>query len=404
MTPLIEYFQKGASKDSRALGVEIEHFVLNETTGKPMPYDEIAQLLEFLEPIYDKAYYEEGRLIALESKTTLITLEPGCQLELSFRYTPSLDQIRDWYEEAMEPIFAFVNERGYRIAYSGGLPTIPVADVPRILKKRYELMEKWFETTGTRGREMMKGTAAVHVSIDYGDETDFVKKYAMANYLHLMLSFLTSNTPMYEGKPNADVFLRDSIWEHTDSRRSGYMPKALDADFGFAAYADWVEQMPLVVMNDGVRITDAGQRTCMQVAETYGWDETVIAHYLSMVFPFVRLKRFIEIRSADCMPLAWTLSYCALIKGLFYDEDNVAFYSGKASACTIDTLHAYKRCIERDQWDAKVYGDTLAGALGVLLKRAARGLDAKERAYLTRFERLVAERRHIFEESGENDG
>ena len=134
----------------------------------------------------------------------------------------------------------------------------------------------------------------------------------------------------------------------------------------------------------------------MQVAETYGWNETVIAHYLSMVFPFVRLKRFIEIRSADCMPLAWTLSYCALIKGLFYDKDNVVFYSGKASACTIDTLHAYKRCIERDQWDAKVYGDTLAGALGTLLERAARGLDAKERAYLTRFERLVAERRHIF--------
>ena len=53
MTPLIEYFQKGASKDSRALGVEIEHFVLNETTGKPMPYDEIAQLLEFLEQLRD---------------------------------------------------------------------------------------------------------------------------------------------------------------------------------------------------------------------------------------------------------------------------------------------------------------------------------------------------------------
>lgn len=399
MMPLTEYFKKGAKKDSHALGVEIEHFVLDRQTGQPMPYEEISKLLMGLRPFYDEAYFEEGHVIALESHTTLLTLEPGCQLELSFRYTDDLKQIKVWYEEAMKPILAYLDERDYEIVYSGGLPTVNVDDVERIMKKRYELMEKWFRKSGERGHEMMKGTAAVHVSIDYENETDFVKKYAMANYLHLLFSFLTSNTPYYEGKKNADIFLRDSIWEHTDPRRTGYMPSALSEDMNFEAYANWVENVPLIVIRDGDVITSAGEQTCKEVAQQYGWSEEMIAHYLSMVFPFVRLKRFIEIRSADCMPLEWMIAYCALIKGLFYDKDNVEYYAGRAKHCTIDELHAYKALIEEKQWDAPVYGSSLQNALLEMIDRAKRGLSKQEQEYLVKFDRLVNDRHHIFEES-----
>ena len=63
---------------------------------------------------------------------------------------------------------------------------------------------------------MMKATAAVHVSIDYADEKDFVKKYRMANILHPIFAFLCSNTKNYAGKENHDILLRDDIWQHTD--------------------------------------------------------------------------------------------------------------------------------------------------------------------------------------------
>ena len=58
----------------------------------------------------------------------------------------------------------------------------------------------------TRGLEMMKATAAVHVSIDYADEKDFVKKYRMANILHPIFAFLCSNTKNYAGKENHDIY------------------------------------------------------------------------------------------------------------------------------------------------------------------------------------------------------
>ncbi|EOS60330.1 glutamate-cysteine ligase [Firmicutes bacterium M10-2] len=399
MMPLVEYFKKGAKKDSRALGVEIEHFVLDKKTGHPMPYDEISKLLMSLRPFYDEAYFEEGHVIALESDTTLLTLEPGCQLELSFRYTDDLEQIKLWYGEAMKPILKYLDDHGYEIVYSGGLPTVSVDEVERIMKKRYELMEKWFKKSGERGHEMMKGTAAVHVSIDYTDEADFVRKYAMANYLHLLFSFLTSNTLYYEGTKNKDVFLRDSIWEHTDPQRTGYMPKALSPEMSFEAYADWVENVPLIVIRDGEQMTSANNKTCKEVAEQYGWSDEMIAHYLSMVFPFVRVKQFIEIRSADCMPLEWVIAYCALIKGLFYNQGNVRYYTDKAKDCTIDQLHTYKTQIEEKQWDAPVYGSVLQDVLREMIARAKQGLCPQEQEYLMKFERLVNMRHHIFEES-----
>lgn len=77
MTPLTSYIASGQTEEKGRIGLEIEHFVLNNETGAPMPYLELVKLLEFLKESYEEAVYEEDHLIALESNTTLITLEPG---------------------------------------------------------------------------------------------------------------------------------------------------------------------------------------------------------------------------------------------------------------------------------------------------------------------------------------
>ena len=40
-------------------------------------------------------------------------------------------------------------------------------------------------------------------------------------------------------------------------------------------------------------------------------------------FPDVRLKNYVEIRMADCMPIYYALSYAAIIKGIFYSDSAV---------------------------------------------------------------------------------
>ena len=42
---------------------------------------------------------------------------------------------------------------------------------------------------------------------------------------------------------------------------------------------------------------------------------------LSMVFPMIRAKHFLEIRFADSMPMERVLKYVLILKGLFSDVD-----------------------------------------------------------------------------------
>ena len=51
--------------------------------------------------------------------------------------------------------------------------------------------------------------------------------------------------------------------------------------------------------------------------------DEMIFHALSIVFPDVRAKRYIEIRMPDEVPYPYNFAGLALIKGLFYDEENL---------------------------------------------------------------------------------
>lgn len=399
MHPLNKLFKaKEKSKQTGILGLEVEHFVLNKSSKYPMPYDEISKLLEYLMPYYPVHQYEENRLIALESDHALLTLEPGCQLEVSLACMSNLEDIKRIYLDTIQPINSYLEAHNYQLVYSGGLPSVAASQVKRIDKKRYEFMENYFLKSGTRGLEMMKATAAVHVSIDYANEVDFVKKYRMANILHPVFAFLSSNTKMYAGKENPDLLLRDSIWANTDPQRCSIIPSLFDTDFGYHSYVQWLESLPLILMHDGQNFLDVGQKTCKEVADEYGWDEKYIPHYLSMSFLDVRLKQFIEIRSADSMPIDYTVAYCALIKGLFYNEENIEKYSKLVN--TKEAILSAKDSIRKHDWDANVYGEDIYAFCINLICDAKKGLNEKESYYLTWIENLVLKKTHIFKEIG----
>ena len=275
MTPIAEYIQSGETPQTGRVGVEVEHFLLDHVSGHPLTASQVEDMLEVLRPDYDQAFYEDGRLIALQDAHTLITLEPGSQFEVSFLYTRDMDQLRAWYDQAMAPVMKLVETQDADVVWSGGLPTVPADEIRRIDKHRYEYMEAWFARTGNRGREMMKATASVHVSIDYADEADFVRKVRAANILHPLLAFLMSNTPDYAGQDNPDILLRDSIWSDTDPARTGIPDGLFDEGFGYQGYADWLEQIPVILMADGGTYVPEPDLTVGQTGEKYGWNKEI---------------------------------------------------------------------------------------------------------------------------------
>lgn len=395
MTPIAEYIQSGETPQTGRVGVEVEHFLLDHASGHPLTASQVEDMLEVLRPDYDQAFYEDGRLIALQDAHTLITLEPGSQFEVSFLYTRDMDQLKAWYDQAMAPVMKLVETQGADVVWSGGLPTVPADEVRRIDKHRYEYMEAWFARTGNRGREMMKATASVHVSIDYADEADFVRKVRAANILHPLLAFLMSNTPDYAGQDNPDILLRDSIWSDTDPARTGIPDGLFDEGFGYQGYADWLEQIPVILMADGGTYVPEPDLTVGQTGEKYGWNKAHIQHLLSMAFPDVRVKNFIEIRSADSVKPPYITAYAALIRALFYSRETVDWVLSLAQSA--DEIQAAKAALRKDDWNAGIYGQPVTAVLDELDSRARQTMtSADARHYAPLHEKIMA-RKHMFE-------
>lgn len=395
MTPIAEYIQSGETPQTGRVGVEVEHFLLDHASGHPLTASQVEDMLEVLRPDYDQAFYEDGRLIALQDAHTLITLEPGSQFEVSFLYTRDMDQLMAWYDQAMAPVMKLVETQGADVVWSGGLPTVPADEIRRIDKHRYEYMEAWFARTGNRGREMMKATASVHVSIDYADEADFVRKVRAANILHPLLAFLMSNTPDYAGQDNPDILLRDSIWSDTDPARTGIPDGLFDEGFGYQGYADWLEQIPVILMADGGTYVPEPDLTVGQTGEKYGWNKAHIQHLLSMAFPDVRVKNFIEIRSADSVKPPYITAYAALIRALFYSRETVDWVLSLAQSA--DEIQAAKAALRKDDWNAGIYGQPVTAVLDELDSRARQTMtSADARHYAPLHEKIMA-RKHMFE-------
>ena len=392
MRALSEYIKQGEKNVSGQVGVEVEHFLLDRSTGRPLEYGRLEPFLKTLVRDHPDTVYEEGHLIQLENDHALITLEPGCQLELSLKYTDDISKIDQWYAEEMRPIEAI---EGCDIVYSGGLPTVDEGRVKRILKKRYAFMERWFSLMGERGREMMKATASVHISIDYKNEKDFVRKMRVAAILHPLLAFLMANTPKYAGKENEDILLRDSIWHHTDKARCGTIPTLFDEDFGYDGYARWLEKVPVILMKLDDTYIYEGPMTIAQAGEKYGRTDAHMAHFFSMAFPDVRAKQIIEIRSADSVEREYMTAYAALIKGLFYDDGVLDEVIGWAHS--IDELDAVSQNLRKLGWDADAYGQSAQNRLKRLLERAGISLPETEKHYLAPLEACVQKRKHIYE-------
>ena len=103
-----------------------------------------------------------------------------------------------------------------------------------------------------------------------------------------------------------------------------------------------------------------------------------------MGFFHFRIKKYIEIRVADSVPLGRALSYVALIKGLIYSDENLSILETElADINSIEQIEDAVDAVIVSGLDAKIYGDRTAREwYNYLLELAGHSLDEKEREYL----------------------
>lgn len=386
---LIRFMREGI-KDERipSVGLEAEHFILRKSSGEAVPYAGEGGIREILSSLMEKTEGSEPlpgeELLGFLSPDYSITLEPAAQLEISINASEDLAWIKGVYEEFLRLLRSVLEPYDYTCVAAATQPVSRVRELPLIPKGRYRLMDRYFEGTGDGGVEMMRGTCSVQASIDYFSEEDFQRKIQATSFYSPMLKLLTEHALFFEGMPVEMHLKRTDIWNRTDPGRCGVLPGIFREDYSFSDYADFLLQMPLIFQETKEGLIYTGEKT---TAELYEGKEPLrdeLLHIQSMAFPDVRVKQYLEIRSADAVPPDRAIAYGALIKGLLYSEEGLDYALTRVREKDLseqDIRAAEKNLMQRG-WDSDVYGEAPERLAESMLEIARRHLPAAERELL----------------------
>ncbi len=343
---IVSYFQSGETgRDKFKLGVEIENFLIDKKNLKTVSYYGKNGVEETMRSLMETGEYqgkeESGHLLELHKKDYNFTTEPGGQLELSLAPRESIGEIEREYLETMGKLNTIISRKNQWIVNMAYHPTTKIEQIKLLPKERYAFMEAYFKTTGRFAHYMMKGTCSLQVSIDYADQEDFAKKYHLLSAMSPIFYTLFDNGPQFEGTPYLRHNLRQSIWEETDKQRCGLLPTAFEEDFGYEAYAKWLLKISPIFMEQKDELV-AEQRSFKEVFDPDSMGEKEIFHMLSIVFPDIRVKQYLEIRMMDSLPYPLNIAAVALIKGIFLNRDNVDFLNRQFKKVTFEQVQRIK--------------------------------------------------------------
>jgi len=311
-----EFHQAGKPRDRWTIGTEYEKLAVDPRTGRAVGFSGARGIETLLRELAERFGWEpqeeSGRTIALRRARASITLEPGGQVELSGEPYRTLHETREELATHVHELATVGGELGIAFVGLGMQPVSTLDEIEWVPKQRYAIMRDYMPRVGTLGHRMMKQTATVQANIDYADEADAMRK--------LRIGMATA--PIINGQ----LSYRGYIWTDTDRARCGLLPFAFRSGASFRDYVDWALDVPLYFVLRGGRyrteVTGVPFRRFLdtgldgQRATLDDW-----RLHLTTLFPEVRLKSYIELRSADSQPPGRVLGLPALVKGVFYEPD-----------------------------------------------------------------------------------
>jgi glutamate--cysteine ligase len=312
-------------------GTEHEKFGFLTDTRQPLPYGgprSISALFDGLVARFGwTPVFEGANMIGLTRNGANISLEPGGQFELSGAPLADVLATQAELDNHLTEVKAIAEPLGIAFLGLGAAPEWRQDQMPVMPKGRYRLMTDYMGRVGTHGTQMMYRTCTVQVNLDYASEADMVQKLRVAIALQPVATALFASSPFFDGGLNGHKSWRSRIWRGLDDSRTGMLPFAFQPGMGFQAYVDWVLDVPMYfVYRDGTYINALGQsfRDFLngKLPALPGEKPTLSdwADHLTTVFPEARVKKYIEMRGADCGDAAHIVALPAFWVGLMYDQ------------------------------------------------------------------------------------
>ena len=334
---LIRYFYEGIkNKNQLKIGVEHEKFILKKDSLKPLTYNEEGGIRDIFLNLIDLGWSpvvegDKKTIIAVKRGLQFITLEPGGQIELSGQPFENIHQNCTENANYLKELKSLSIKFDFILLGLGVEPSLSLGDFPWMPKERYSIMKKYMPKVGKLGQHMMQRSCTSQVNFDYFSEEDMIKKFRLLLNFEAIGTAIFANSPFDRGKPSKYKSLRSHFWHHTDKDRTGIIPFVFDENFNFETYTQYALSIPMYFVKRRGRYIDMTSFTFNDfLNQNKKFDEHIgepimsdwIDH-LSTLFPQVRLKQYLEIRSMDACSWDMICSPAAFWTGLLYDEESL---------------------------------------------------------------------------------
>jgi len=330
---LINFFKDGSKASGLKIGTEHEKFLFNIKTKKPIGYQgpqSIEKIFELLEQNGWIPIHDEKSVIGLKKNNKSITLEPGLQIELSGEPLDSVHETCKEVNEYLDEMVEVCKKLNIGLVGNGFNPNATFNEISKLPKKRYDIMRNYMPTRGTYGLDMMHRTCGTQINLDYKNEEDYKIKTRVATCLIPIALSIFSNSPFKESKLNNYLSYRSFIWQNTDPDRSGLIDFFMSDENSFEKYVDFALDVPMYFVTRNNKTLDASGESFRNFLtgdlkkipnvkpDLKDWES-----HISTIFHEIRIKTYMEIRSADSCSWSGLCSIPAFWTGLLYDEESL---------------------------------------------------------------------------------
>ncbi len=320
---ILRLYQKGYKKpEDYTVGVEYERLPISASSYNAVDYEN--GICNFLRQFAREENWDyitdDFNIIGLKQNHDTITLEPGCQIELSIKPEKTIFDIEKKIKSLNKVILPILDKLNITLLEYGVSPLTTHKNINIIPKKRYKIMARYL--WGILSDVMMRETAGIQGCFDFTDEEDAMRKFKIANKLSPFITAMFANSPIRGGVETGYKSFRALSWLNTDNDRCGFACN-LDGEFSFDEYINKVMNSPVIFLNKGGHPVEVNGRINFAVYMDKGFEgfEPTLDDYklhANLYFPDVRLRNFIEIRNHDCTHMPYAV--LAIYKGILYGK------------------------------------------------------------------------------------
>ena len=326
-----------SSSNPGLIGIELETYPYHKIRNTIHPIEDLHELFEIIcrtvanprtinnvDVIAKKIFYDNRDSIQFEpgGQTELITGPVNSLTELSER----IRSLKHLVQEAAKPLKVYFGQYGMQ-------PWFQKSEIDlRVKNDRYQNLIAYFDRISPFGRRMMLESSSLQISLDLGNSRQqMARRIILANFLVPFTTALFANSPNDAQKSSLFESYRYYVWQNLDPLRSGTsyakgfsrettLPEIIDG------YLEFVLKAP--VIRSGNSTERQNRPIPFEVWLQNGIDQSFpdasdLESHISFLFPDVRIRKFLEIRSLDATPEGWEFVPICFYCGILYDDQSL---------------------------------------------------------------------------------